>query len=155
MRLSKFFKLFLQEYYNCDNRRILTKYNMLIRDFNIESYEPLEISGRCSLLDSSDYTFEDIDIQYKEKSFFVFDEIGHSGEWRIREFSSIEDVERLILSKGGYLNMFCTAMIVLQGENILRFKIYYKNSENKIAFIDKDNFDDNFNDLKVLWIQEE
>ena len=66
----------------------------------------------------------DRELRSNNIEFLLYDLIGHSGEWTLLEFDTLEEVEEYILNPGGILNMFTTEMIVLENLQNKKYKIY-------------------------------
>lgn len=149
MDLSKVFNIVSEELYSGDDNLIKRKINMLKNDYEIENEKPLCISGTCFCF-NEDVDFMEEDIAISEDSFFIYDESGHSGEWRIVECKSLKDAENFILSGAGYFNMFCTDIIVFSAKEIFEFNVYYENGYEKI-YLTKDNEIPSKFKLKIEW----
>lgn len=150
MKLSEIFKVISSEMYGDEYRCLDRKCNMLKSDYCLNTVNPVSITGRYSIFQDESPVFEDKEIQLKENSILVYDETGHSGEWNITEFNSLEDVERFILSGAGYFNMFCTSIIVFTYEKVLNFGVYYVENNKKIFLNKDDDICDGY-DFKIEW----
>lgn len=81
--------------------------------------------------------------------YLLYDLTGQSGEWIVVTFSSLEDVEKHIVSEGGYLNVYCTEMIVMKDGVITPFEILFAGDNDITVVVDKDIIDEE-TDLKGM-----
>lgn len=81
--------------------------------------------------------------------YILYDLTGQTGEWVVVTFKSLEDLEKHILSEGGYLNVYCTEMIVMKDGVIQPFEILFAGDNDITVAIDKDRFDEGF-DIKGM-----
>ncbi|NLK36557.1 MAG: hypothetical protein GX299_00520 [Epulopiscium sp.] len=81
--------------------------------------------------------------------YLLYDLTGQSGEWVVVTFTSLEDVEKHIISEGGYLNVYCTEMIVMKDGVIQPFEILFTGDNDITVVLDKDIIDEE-TDLKGM-----
>lgn len=120
------------KYDNKDNntslsrRQLVDKYKkMFLSDYRIEEGSLLNVFGVFNLINEEHVSkVNTIDLNKDNYRFLVYDVSGHNGEWQIREFENLKDVEEYILNPGGILNMFTTEMIVLENLKIKKYKVY-------------------------------
>lgn len=122
----------------------------VLKNLKIESINPLFISGRYMLFDR-DADNVNNDIKLETNKYYIYDEIGHTGDWIVREMDSLKDVEDYILSPGGYLNMFCSDLKVLYNLKLKEYKVYENINNNKVYVRDFEECTDKSN-LNVEWI---
>lgn len=149
MRLSSIFKIISNEIYSQDMIYLDRKYNTLKSYHNVCSINPLLVEGYYSIYEEDKICFEDKDIKLNNSSILVYDETGHTGEWQIREYNSLKEVEEFILSSAGYFNMFCTFIVVLSESFVFDFKVYCIRDGEKI-FVSENDFSSDL-DFKVQW----
>lgn len=150
MKLSKIFEVISNEIYGANNRYAHKKIDILKNYHEVICTDPILIRGEYSIYEEDTVKFEEKDLTLKNTSILVYDETGHTGEWCIREYSSLEEVEKFILSGAGYFNMFCTHIVVFSYDAVLSFSVYYMDDYEKIV-LDKDDELLNTIDLKIEW----
>ena len=74
---------------------------------------------------------------------------GQTGEWVIATFPSKQELEKHILSEGGYLNIYCTEMLVFLDGVMQPFEVQFFGDNQKYISIDKDLFDEEL-DIKGM-----
>lgn len=152
MKLSKIFEIISNTVYS-DNDVYANKKICTLKDYSkVISTEPVLIKGNYSIYKEDIVDFKDKILSLSHDSIFVYDETGHTGEWTIREYSSLLEVEKFVLSGAGYFNMFCTNIVVFTYDAVLDFSIYYINMDDGVrVFLDKDNEPSKDYDLKIEW----
>lgn len=89
----------------------------------------------------------------EEELFFhdyqLYDLSAQSGEWVVVTFKTKEEVEKHILSEGGYLNLYCTEMIVMENGVIKPFEVLFAGDHDITLALDKDRFDTGL-DIKAI-----
>lgn len=151
MKLSDVFKIISVELYNRDNKYVDLKCKMFQANYCVHSTSPLSISGRHYILKDNEFVFEDREIPLKDSSILVYDETGHSGEWNITEYDSLDEVEKFVLSGAGYFNMFCTHIVVFTPKIVLCFNPYYVDENGIYNFLSKEDEDYCKYNLKLKW----
>lgn len=81
--------------------------------------------------------------------YLLYDLTGHTGDWQIVTFKDIKELEKHIISAGGYLNVFCTEMIILKDGIIKPFDIVFSGNNDMDIVIDKDQIDETFDIEKM------
>ncbi len=81
----------------------------------------------------------------------LYDMTGQTGEWVLATFPSKEALEKHILGEGGYLNIYCTEMLVYLDGEIQPFEVEFFGDNGKYITIDKDLFD---TELDIKGMQE-
>ncbi len=111
---------------------------------NGENGQPLFVKGKAN---------EDKGSTGDEKLFFhgyqLYDMTGQTGEWVIATFPSKAELEKHILSEGGYLNIYCTEMLVFLDGVLQPFEVQFFGDNQKYISIDKDLFDEEL-DIKGM-----
>lgn len=150
MKLSKIFEVISNEICGFDSSYADNKLSILKTYYEIISVEPIFVRGAYSIHEEDAVKFEEKDLTIKNNSILVYDETGHTGEWCIMEYSSLEEVEKFILSGAGYFNMFCTHIVVFSYDAVFDFSVYFVDDYEKII-LDKDNEVLDTVDLKIEW----
>lgn len=81
--------------------------------------------------------------------YLLYDLTGHTGDWQIVTFKDVKELEKHIISEGGYLNIFCTEMIVFKDGVIKPFDILFTGNNDMEIVIDKDQIDETFDIAKM------
>lgn len=81
------------------------------------SHHPLHIEGYSSM-DNIEY--KDIEIESDGVLLYVL--WGHSSEWYIKSYNSIEDAEKVVYSESGIYNMFVTFMTAVTNEYVIIYR---------------------------------
>lgn len=135
------------------NKRDWSKtFDMLKSNYTVEKTKPLLAIGRYTFFDDKEYDCKIIDFEYSEDKYYIYDECGHSGDWLIEESNTLEDVEKIIIDGGGYLNMFCTEMIVIKSGKRLDFKVYIIEDGAKRYITDSEECNDDLSKAFVEWV---
>lgn len=150
MKLSKIFEVISNEVYGTDSRYVCKKIDMLKNYHEVIGADPILIRGEYSIYEEDAVNFEEKDLMLKNTSILVYDETGHTGEWCVREYSSLEEVEKFIFSGAGYFNMFCTHIVVFSHNEVLDFSVYYMDGFEKVV-LDKNSEALDTANLKIEW----
>ena len=123
------------------------------QDFKVNNYKPLNMEGdwinNCEPMEE----LENILIkEINELGVYLYSLIGHTGEWFVREVNSINDAEEYILSSGGYLNMFCTTLLVIYKGKVKEFRVYEILDDGEKQYVEDDEECKNRDKVMVEWV---
>ena len=135
--------------------QLVDKYmKMFLSEYKIKEDNLLNVFGIFNFVCEED-VLEVNEIRLKKDNyrFLVYDITGHNGEWQIKEFENLKDVEEYILNPGGILNMFTTEMIVLENLKIKKYKVYeiIENSKEIEVFDFEECSSNTSSNLIVRW----
>ena len=124
-----------------------------LQDLKISNYTPLDMEGywinNCEPIeDLENILMKEIN----EFGVYLYHLIGHTGEWFVREVNSINDAEEYILSSAGYLNMFCTTLLVIYKGKIRDFRVYEILEDGEKQYVEDDEECKNRDKVMVEWI---
>lgn len=134
------------------NRDWNETFNMLKSNYTVQKTNPLLVVGRYTFFDDKEYDSRIVDFDYSEDKYYIYDECGHSGDWLIEEVNTLQDVEKTILDGGGYLNMFCTEMIVIKSGKKVDFRVYTIENDVKKYITDSEECNDDLSKAFVEWL---
>lgn len=124
-----------------------------LHDFKINNYTPLNMQGywinNCEPIEDLENI---LNKEINEFGVYLYNLIGHTGEWFVREVNSINDAEEYILSPGGYLNMFCTTLLVIYKGKVKDFRVYEILDDGEKQYVEDDEECKNRDKVIVEWI---
>lgn len=142
-------------YTGLNNQRLEKHINDLLANMKsnyiIKTINPLNVSGVFTFENNENNNCDDFHLSLDDNSYLIYDLTGHNGEWRIVECKSLEKVEEEILSEAGYLNMFTTDMVIIKDFEVKKFKIYQRNSNGEIKYVEDFEECDREKELKIQW----
>ena len=132
-----------------------------VKEKEVQKFVEEYIPGTHILKNGKDGTAIAIQGKFNEKDkatgaeelFFhdyqLYDLSAQTGEWLVVTFKTKEELEKHILSEGGFLNLYCTEMIVFENGIIKPFEILFAGDNDITVTIDKDRFDTGL-DVKAI-----
>lgn len=155
MNLLQLFNLIIKSM-DCEINDCNYYLNLFLNDIVIEEKSPLEIYGtflpmslRKKTINANTSVANTVLLD--SSLYYLYEECGHNGEWRISSYCDIGDLEKNILSPGGYLNMFTTSVIVIKNGKKINFNVYEMLDNAKKYVSDFDECK-NISKLRVEWI---
>ena len=126
-------------------------YNSIKNTYEIQDSNNLEIGGRfyIGMNEAENNIKENLDM--KDNKIYVYDETGHSGDWRIKEFNSFDEVEEYILSPGMFLNMFCSRIVVISNRGYQPFRVYEEINADKV-YLDCGDECEHIGNVYIEWM---
>lgn len=76
--------------------------------------------------------------------YLMYDLTGHTGEWVVVTFHTLEEVEQYMIGEGGYLNVYCTEMIIFENGVIKPFDMLFQGDDGEDIVLDKDRIDETY-----------
>lgn len=140
------------KYIHSHNRDWNETFNMLKSNYTVQKTNPLLVVGRYTFFDDKEYDSRIVDFDYSEDKYYIYDECGHSGDWLIEEVNTLQDVEKTILDGGGYLNMYCTEMIVIKSGKKVDFRVYIIENDVKKYITGSEECNDDLSKAFVEWL---
>jgi len=98
---------------------------------------PVVISGKVG---------ENKGVTGEEEIFFngfqVYNLSAQTGDWVVLTFKTIKELEEHIIGEAGYLNIYCTEMLVFENGEIKPFEILFAGENDITLVVDKERFDE-------------
>ena len=124
------------------------------KDEEVENFVRSYLAGTEILKNGKDGTLvvvrgkagEDKGATGNEELFFhgfqVYNLSGQIGDWVVLTFKTIEELEEHIISEAGYLNIYCTEMLVFENGEIKPFEVIFSGDNDITLVVDKERFDE-------------
>lgn len=135
----------------CSEKERQYFFNSMKNTYEIQSSNTIEINGQFYVgMDKSEKDIKD-NLDIKDNKIYVYDETGHSGDWRIKELNSFDEVEEYILSPGMFLNMFCSRIVVISNRRYHPFRVYEEVNTNKV-YLDCGDECEHIENVYIEWL---